>query len=112
MEAKLKMRGQVVVVELNGRLDFESTEPFRRTCLEKLVAEQVIFDLRNLNFVGSLGLTDFVGVFDDLKRKSQPGIKLCGMSSEFRRLFEARGFSALEMFDSQEKAIQSFALNI
>ena len=112
MEAKIAMRGQVMVVELNGKLDFESTGPFRRTCLEKLVTEKVIFDLRNLNFVGSLGLTDFVSALEDLKKNSAPGVKFCGVSSEFRRLFEASGIQAQDMFDSQEKALQAFVLSI
>lgn len=112
MEAKFAMKGHIMVVELIGRLDFESTEPFRRTCLEKLMAERVIFDLRNLNFVGSLGLTEFVSTLDNLKKVSRPGVRFCGVSSEFRRLFEANGFSPQEMFDNQEKAIQSFAFSI
>lgn len=108
MDAKFAVRGEVLVVELNGRLDLESTEPFRRTCLEKLVREKVVFDLKNLNFVGSLGLTDFVTTLDEMARKSQPGVKFCGVSSEFRRLFEAGGLAGHDIFESQEKAILSF----
>ncbi len=111
MEAKIAKRGQVLVVELNGKLDFETTEPFRRTCLEKLVTEKVVFDLRNLNFVGSLGLKDFVTTLEDIKNSPQANVKFCGVSSEFRRLFEANGIDPLDMFDNQEKALQSFALN-
>lgn len=110
MEAKFEVRGEVMVVELNGRLDFETTAPFRRTCLEKLLREKVVFDLRGLNFVGSLGLTDFVTTLDEMSRASHPGIKFCGVSSEFRRLFEANGLGAQDIFDSQEKAILSFSL--
>ena len=112
MEAKFAKRGRVVVVELNGKLDFETSMPFRRTCLEKLVTEQVVFDLRNLNFVGSLGLTDFVSTLEDLKKSSRPGVKFCGVGVEFRRLFEASGIQSHEIFDNQEKALQAFVLNI
>lgn len=109
MEAKFAVRGEVLIVELTGRLDFETTEPFRKTCMEKLVSEKVVFDLKNLNFVGSLGLTDFVTTLDQMSRQSQPGVKFCGVSSEFRRLFEAGGLAGHDIFESQEKAIQSFA---
>ena len=113
MEAKYAMRGQVVVIELNGKLDFETSEPFRRTCLEKLVSEKVIFDLRNLNFVGSLGLKDFVTTLEDMKKgDASPTVKFCGVSSEFRKLFEASGIQGCDMFENQEKALQSFALSI
>lgn len=112
MEAKFAMRGQIMVVELKGKLDFETQAPFRRTCLEKLLSEKVVFDLRNLNFVGSLGLTDFVSTLEDMKKNSEPGIRFCGVGTEFRRLFEASGFQAHDIFDNQEKAVQSFALSI
>lgn len=109
MEARFGMQGSVMVVELKGRLDFETAAPFRRTCLEKLATEKVVFDLRDLNFVGSLGLKDFVDTLDFMKKKSTTGVKFCGVSSEFRRLFEASGLLGHEIYDSREKAIQSFS---
>jgi anti-anti-sigma factor len=109
MEAKFSVSGGVVVVELKGRLDFESSEPFRRTCLERLVQEKVVFDLKHLNFVGSLGLKDFVETLDNMAQKSV-GVRFCGVSSEFRRLFEASGLAGQEIFENREKAIQSLAL--
>ncbi len=109
MEAKYAVCGEVLVVELKGRLDFETTAPFRRTCIEKLTSERVVFDLKNLNFVGSLGLTDFVSILDDLAKESRQGVRFCGVSSEFKRLFEASGLAGHSIFENQEKAIQSFS---
>jgi anti-anti-sigma factor len=109
MEARYEVKAGVVVVELKGRLDFETTAPFRRTCLERLLGEKVVFDLKHLNFVGSLGLKDFVDTLDHMRRQSQPGVKFCGVSSEFRRLFEASGMVPLEIFENKEKAVQSFS---
>ncbi len=108
MEAKYEVRGEVMVVELMGRLDFETTEPFRRQCLGKLLSEKVVFDLKALNFVGSLGLKDFVDTMDHMAQKSQTGVRFCGVSSEFRRLFEASGMSTLQFFENREKALDSF----
>ena len=108
MEARFAVKGEILVVELNGRLDFETTIPFRKTCLERLISEKVVFDLRNLNFVGSLGLTDFVTTLDQMSQKSSSGVRFCGVSSEFKRLFEASGLAEHTIFESQEKAIQSF----
>lgn len=107
MEACFAVSGGVVVVELKGRLDFETSEPFRRTCMERLVQEKVVFDLKNLSFVGSLGLKDFVETLDSMAQKSNRGIRFCGVSSEFRRLFEASGLAGQEFFESRDKAIQS-----
>ncbi len=109
MEANFAVSGGVVVVELKGRLNFETSEPFRRTCLERLVQERVVFDLKYLSFVGSLGLKDFVETLDSMKQKSSMGVRFCGVSSEFRRLFEASGLAGQEFFDTRDKAIQSFS---
>ena len=110
MEAKYDMRGEVVVVELKGRLNHEMSGAFRKTCLERLMSEKVVFDLRHLNFVGSLGLKDFVDTLDQLAQRSRTGIRFSGVSSEFRRLFEASGISALTIYDNTDKAVQSFTL--
>ena len=108
MEASYQKRGEVVVVELKGRLNFEMSGAFRRTCIERLLSEKVVFDLRNLNFVGSLGLKDFVDTLDHMVQHSRLGIRFSGVSSEFRRLFEASGISTLTMFENTDKAVQSF----
>lgn len=108
MQASFAKQGEVLVVMLKGRLDFESSAPFRRTCLERLINEKVVFDLRALSFVGSLGLKDFVETLDSMKQASPAGVKFCGVSSEFRRLFEASSLAGAEFYDSTERAVQSF----
>ena len=109
MEANYEVRGEVLVVELKGRLNHEMSIAFRKTCLERLLSEKVVFDLQNLNFVGSLGLRDFVDTLDQMTQTSQTGIRFSGVSSEFRRLFEASGISVLNIFENTDKAVQSFA---
>lgn len=108
MEANYQKHGEVVIVELKGRLNFEMSGPFRKTCLERLLSEKVVFDLRHLNFVGSLGLKDFVDTLDHMVQHSRSGIRFSGVSSEFKRLFEASGISTLTMFETTDKAVQSF----
>jgi anti-anti-sigma factor len=114
VEANYVLRGEVLVVELKGRLNHEMSGTFRKTCLERLLKEKVVFDLRHLNFVGSLGLKDFVDTLDHMAQQSQPGsgggVRFSGVSSEFRRLFEASGIPSLNIFENTDKAIQSFAL--
>ena len=109
MQANFALTNGVVVVELKGRLDFESSEPFRRTCLEKLVLERVVFDLRDLNFVGSLGLKDFVGTLEALTDRAPRGVKFCGVSPEFRRMFEATpSLAGMYIYESPAQAISSW----
>lgn len=108
MQANFARCGGVVIVELTGRLDFEGREPFRKTCMERLLSERVVFDLRGLSFVGSLGLKDFVAILGAMHQSSLNGIRFSGVSPEFRRLFEASGLVPMEFYESPEKAIQSF----
>ena len=112
MEAKFAKLDGILVVELKGRLDFETAEPFRRTCMQNLLSEKVVFDLKNLNFVGSLGLKDFVETLENMRQQSGAGVKFCGLSSEFRRLFEASGIIHDHVFETRERAIQSFSVQL
>lgn len=111
MDATISEYGNVTVVELNGRLDFETAQPFRKTCLEHLVHRPLVLDLKNLNFVGSLGITDFIETIEGLFEKTAPGVKLSGVSSEFRRLFESSKISRLEFFESKSQALAAFNSN-
>ncbi len=108
MDANFRLSGGVVVVELSGRLDFQSAEPFRKACLENLVSQRVVFDLKDLNFVGSLGLTDFVQTLGSMAQHSPSAVRFCRVGPEFRRLFEAGGLTHQAFFDSPDSAIKSF----
>lgn len=106
--AMIERQGEVVIVHLRGRIDYESTEPFRRHCAANLIHEKVVFNLRELNFVGSIGVTDFVGIIGELFNQSGGGIKLGGVTNEFRRLFEALCPKDLQIFDTAASAVRSF----
>lgn len=108
MKAQILREGDITIVTLQGYLDFETTEPFRRTCFQKLIGQSVIFDLRGLSFVGSSGLTSFIEVLREFKSKSAQPIKFCGLSQEFRRLFWASEMSGLEIYEDSPTAYASF----
>lgn len=107
MKAIYQKKGNVTIVQLEGRLDYESLPHFRKVCFEKLVFEQVVLDLKGLSFVGSLGLTDFVSTVHELYAKTPQNIKICGVSNEFRKLFESRADVNWNFYDSSEKALVS-----
>ena len=56
VQAKIRKDGDITVVELKGRLDFETAEPFRETCSDVLTNSKVVFNLSELSFVGSSGI--------------------------------------------------------
>lgn len=108
MEAKLFQDGEILIVHLKGRVDYDTVESFRKTCDNHLFRHKVVFDLSALTFVGSIGITDFVDAVISLNLKSQQGVKFSSVSSEFRRIFQAREIQNLELYEDSEKAKLAF----
>lgn len=108
MEAWIEKTGDVVVVHLRGRVDYETVTPFRNHCAKHLVKEKVVFNLAQLSFVGSIGLTDFLETVTQLSSSAPFGIKFAAVSNEFRRLFEASEIQKLEIYENTERALMAF----
>ncbi|MGE3973216.1 MAG: STAS domain-containing protein [Bdellovibrionales bacterium] len=112
MVAEISKRGEITIVRLKGRLDFETPEPFKRTCLAKLKNEKVVFNLQELNFVGSCGITIFLDLLNEFSTSNSVKPKFCGLNSEFRRLFLSIHNGPVEIYDDQVKALSAFDLAV
>jgi anti-anti-sigma factor len=108
VEAWIEKEGDVVVVHLKGRVDYESVEPFRSHCVRHLSREKVVFNLSELAFVGSIGITDFVQTITQLSQANESGIKFAAVGNEFRRIFEASPMQRLEIYESTDRALLAF----
>lgn len=108
MNAKIQKEGDVLVVYLDGTIDFDSTEPFRKTVLTHLKEQKVIFNLKDLSFVGSNGITPFIETMTQLCELNRQGVRFCNIGSEFRRIFEASEIKNLEIYESEHLAKRSF----
>lgn len=108
MEARIQNDGDVCVIHLKGRVDMEANENFRKTCLSQLSVDKIVFDMRELSFVGSNGITPFIETFALLSQRNSASIKICGVGCEFRRIFEASGIQNLEIYENEGTAKQSF----
>lgn len=108
MQARLTQEGEVVVVHLSGRLDVETAEPFREACLKRLFGQKVVFDLRELSFVGSSGILPWLETMQSFAARNAHAFKLSGVSSEFRRVFSATPLATIEVYDSEAHAVQAF----
>jgi anti-sigma B factor antagonist len=111
MQAKIRKDGDVTVVELQGRLDFETAEPFRETCQDLLLNNKVVFNLADLNFVGSSGIGAFVNTLKDFAKANPVPPRFCNVKSEFMKIFTSGGDISLHIFDDEEKALSSFENN-
>lgn len=121
MKTSIKKQGDLVIVSMEGKLDFETHIPLRED-LNRLIPEpqksapkqdsvptKVIFNLENLEFVGSSGISSFVQTLKDFNAASEQKPRYCHVKSEFRRVIKAFDDQALfEFYDNEERARKSF----
>ena len=106
MKAVLKKnQGDIFVIELKGEVDSESAEPFYQTCMSKLSRKNLIFNLKNLHFVGSDGLNLFVNTIRDLKQESS--LQFCCVGSEFRKVFADSEIKDIAIHEDEQSAIST-----
>lgn len=109
MEAKLAQVGEVVVVTINGRLDIDKTHPFKEACFKNLLDKKVVFNLQQLNFVGSTGIQNFFQAIQEINSKNKYGLRIAGMTPDFLRLWSVRSSQDLAIYESTNIAVQSFS---
>lgn len=116
MKTLITKNGDTVVVNLDGRLDFETNIPFKED-LDKLIDDtktdsaptKFIFNLENLEFVGSSGISGFVQTLKDFSESTSTKPRYCNVRSEFRRIFKAFDEKEVfEFFDNEDRAKKSF----
>ena len=103
MKAFIRNNGNdLLIIDLNGEVDFASAVPFHQTCMDKLSKKNVIFNLKRLSFVGSDGLSSFMSTIKDLKQKSS--LQFCCVSSEFRRVFAESEINDIAIYEDEQSA--------
>lgn len=109
MKAQLSTRNKIVIVALSGRVDVETAEPFHAVCTREFSGQRLVFDFSDLSFVGSQGMLPFLKVFQAFYEKSPGSFKFSGMGVEFRRLFSATALNVVELYETIDGAVASFA---
>lgn len=109
MRAELEKIDDVVVINLSGRIDMEYTELFRQACLKDFPrrSRKIIFNLKELSFVGSNGIMPFVDALSSLAQSQKAELRFCQVSSEFKKVFAASPLAQVQVFDQQDQAVTS-----
>ncbi len=112
MKAFVKRRNDVLVIVIDGHLSFEQNIPFKKklqeTITDKRKRHKVVFNLQNLNFVGSSGIKDFIQILKEYN-KMNPRPRFCGLKREFQWMFNAfQGKKRFFMYEDEDKALNSF----
>lgn len=109
MRAKITTEGDCVIVHLIGTIDVETALPFRRACLEQLTDKKVVFNFRELSFVGSSGILSFLETMQDFANTNTQGMKFACVGTEFRKILAATSLGAIEIHETESLAVGSFA---
>lgn len=88
MQASIQSLNGIVIFRLEGQLDYESVDKFHHQSVDKLKAQSLIFCFKKVSFVGSTAIYPFFETLAVLEGQNANRIKVSGMSSELRRIFE------------------------
>lgn len=111
MDAKVENRDGVYVVSLIGQMDFESADSLKAQCLKNFTGREVIFNLGELSFVGSSGLSPFMELLAEMSTALGSKFKICNVGIEFMRLFEDGVSDGIEIYGSLNDAHRAFYSN-
>ncbi len=101
-----KNNNNVLIIDLKGEVDFASAEPFYETCMSELSKKNIVFNLKDLSFVGSDGLSSFMNTIRDLKKKSI--LQFCCVGSEFQRVFADSEIKDIAIYENEQTAAAAF----
>lgn len=114
MIIRARQDGNIIVFDLEGQLDFESTSQFETTCrniINKTPASRLVLNMEKLKFVGSSGINHFIRILKNFNQmEAKP--RICRASSEFEKIFKAyqTARNPFELFPDEREAIASFDL--
>lgn len=103
MNAKYYHVGDLMVVEVTGRIEPDQNKPFRDICEKQLQNKKVIFCLDNLSFTASANISTF---FESIGLIQNAGV--VGLKDDFHRLLELKGMASLKHFHTLSDALKNF----
>lgn len=111
MVVKDRKVGDVVVLSVDGEINFNSSPDFRKAFLKVLdsKAKKVVINLSNVAYVDSSGLATLVEALQKIKGASGK-LRLTNLSAKVKSLFEITKLEKLfEIFLTEEEALKTFA---
>ncbi|MFZ9594476.1 MAG: STAS domain-containing protein [Bdellovibrionia bacterium] len=116
MKTQIKKSGDTIIVAMEGKLDFDTYLPLRED-LNRLTGQEhqdstpqkIIFNLENLDFVGSSGISSFIQTLKEFNSSAPQLPRYCNVKSEFRKVIQAFDESKeFQFYESEDRAIKSF----
>ena len=108
MKVKLRKKRDKVVVSFVGHINLDLEKKFRSIYKEHLHERKVIFNMQELSFVGSVGISDFFKTLREFTLRNRDSLKFIGLKSEFKQLLSVNMSENVEFFESEAEALSSF----
>jgi len=106
MKARIKNTHESIIISLDGKVDYETQDEvcnlINRTVSQNQnrtdqSAKKIVLNQKELEFVGSSGITQFVQSLKAIHQQSDIVPKYCGVRSEFKKIMKA--FDETNEFD-------------
>ncbi len=106
MKARIKNTNESIIISLDGKVDYETQDEvcnlINRTVSQNQnrtdqSTKKIILNLKELEFVGSSGITQFVQSLKAIHQQTDIVPKYCGVRSEFKKIMKA--FDETNEFD-------------
>lgn len=102
MNATIDWDKDIMVVQLSGTLDFDKAYEFREKGLKHFIKDKVILSLKDLDFVGSTGMSSFVQTLAEISLQNPNGLQVCNVSLEYMRMLEPHFNEKFQVFENVE----------
>jgi anti-anti-sigma factor len=96
MKARINANAQSIIISLDGKIDYETQDEvceIINSTIERnkkdQTAKNIVLNLKNLEFVGSSGITQFVQSLKAIHQDTDITPKYCGVRSEFQKIIKA-----------------------
>lgn len=110
VDLKEKKVGEILILELNGRLDAVSTPDIEKKVFEYINSGhyKLILDFSGVDYISSAGMRMLLSTTKKLKGLSGH-LVLCSISTNVMDVFKMSGFDhVLELSENREEALKRF----
>ncbi len=89
MRININSDSDQVVLSFTGFLDFESVGQFSEAISSLQPKKKLVFDFKDLEFVGSSGIKSFIDTIDRFYKKYEGQISLSGVEGDFKKIVDS-----------------------
>ena len=111
MQVTKRVEGKTYIISFDGNLilsELEQAREFVKKCIDEENAQEIIFDLSNVDFIDSAGIGFVVSIFKSLKSKNG-NFAIAALKTKPKEVFKlTRLDKIIPIFEDVEAAKQSF----